>query len=165
MKSENENKNKQFNVPLGYFESFEERLLIELKFQKLFPNNNDGFLVPEHYFSHVEQAILDQNKPQGKLVRYNFKTILSSVAAIAAVLLVLFYVVNPIEKEMQFDSLSITSLESYFEEEDRIQDYFSAEELSTIQDNTSIFDDQSVSEDLIYEYVDQDIIQNTLVGQ
>ena len=66
---------------------------------------------------------------------------------------------------MQFDSLSITSLESYFEEEDRIQDYFSAEELSTIQDNTSIFDDQSVSEDLIYEYVDQDIIQNTLDGQ
>ena len=53
MKSENENKNKQFNVPLGYFESFEERLLIELKFQKLFPNNNDGFLVPEHLFAII----------------------------------------------------------------------------------------------------------------
>ena len=63
---------------------------------------------------------------------------------------------------MEFDSLSITSLESYFEDEDRLQDYFSSEELNTIQNNTSIFDDQVVTDDIIYEYVDQEIIQSSL---
>lgn len=165
MKSKNENNKQQFNIPLGYFESFENRMLTELKFQELFPNKNDGFSVPAQYFEKVEQVILNQNKPKGKLVEYNFKTIAATVAAIAAVLLVLFNVVNPIEKEMQFDSLSITSLENYFEEEERVQDYLSAEELSTIENSTSIFDNETVSEELIYEYVDQDIVQSSLLDQ
>ncbi|MEH6656593.1 hypothetical protein [Leeuwenhoekiella marinoflava] len=162
MKSDKENKNNQFNVPQGYFESFDERLMTELKFQQLFPEKSDGFTVPENYFDQVEKTIIELSKPQGKLVNYNFKTITGTAAAIAAVLLVLFSVVNPIDKEMEFDSLSITSLESYFEDEDRLQDYFSSEELNTIQNNTSIFDDQVVTDDIIYEYVDQEIIQSSL---
>lgn len=165
MKSDKENKNQQFNVPQGYFESFDERLMTELKFQQLFPNKSDGFTVPQDYFEQVESTIIDQNKPQGKLIHYNFKTVIGTAAAIAAVLLMLLYVINPIDKEMEFDSLSITSLESYFEDEDRLQDYFSNEELSFIEDNTSIFDDQVVTEDVLYEYVDQDIIQNSLNDQ
>lgn len=163
MKSEKEY--KQFDVPQGYFESFDERLMIELKFQQLFPKKSDGFTVPENYFDQVEKTIIQLNKPQGKLVNYNFKTVIGSIAAIAAVLLVLFYVVNPIDKEMEFDSLSITSLENFFEDEERLQDYFSAEELSTIENNTSIFDDQVVTDEIIYEYVDQDIIQSSLADQ
>ena len=74
MKSKKENNKQQFNIPLGYFESFENRLLTELKFQELFPNKNDGFSVPAQYFEKVEQVILNQNKPKGKLVEYNFKS-------------------------------------------------------------------------------------------
>ncbi|MFI8380363.1 hypothetical protein [Leeuwenhoekiella sp. NPDC079379] len=159
MKSNNTNK-EQFNIPSDYFKSFDDRLFTELKFQQLFPIKINPFTVPNGYFEAVETSIIDKNKPQGKLINYDFQTFAKAFVALAAVVALIFYVINPINTSEDFDSLSVSSIESYLVDQDQLPYYFSEEELTNIEDNTSIFDSQIENEEVIYDYVDQDIIAN-----
>ena len=162
MMSDKNQNNDQFNIPEGYFASFEERLYTELKFQELYPVKVNPFRVPAGYFEEVETRINNQNKPKGKLIKYDFKTVTKVVITIAAAVALLFYVVKPFDTSVDFDSLSISSIENYLIDQDQLPYYFSDEDLTTIEDNTSIFDEQYVSEEVIYDYVDQDIIQGSM---
>ncbi|RXG23687.1 hypothetical protein [Leeuwenhoekiella aequorea] len=160
MEIDNNNK-EQFNIPSDYFKSFDDRLFTELKFQELFPNKVDVFTVPENYFEDVSLKIIEQNKPQGKLISYDFKMFAKAFVALAAVVVLLFYVINPVGTPEDFDSLSVSSIESYLIDQDQLPYYFSDEDLSNIEDNTSIFDQQLDSEEVIYDYIDQDIIETS----
>ena len=148
MESDNNNK-EQFNIPSDYFKSFDDRLFTELKFQELFPNKVDVFTVPENYFEDVTLKIIEQNKPQGKLISYDFKTFAKAFVALAAVVVLLFYVINPVGTPEDLI------------DQDQLPYYFSDEDLSNIEDNTSIFDQQLDSEEVIYDYIDQDIIETS----
>ena len=159
----NKRHNKEaFQTPQNYFEEFEQRLNAELKFQQVFPTKRDGFTVPEGYFEDLEQRLLTSTVSPSKVVHFNFKAFTAAVATIAAVLALLFYTVDPVNYNSDFDSLSLSNLENYLNDQDRFQDYLSYEELTTIEANTSIFDDQTLDDEVIYEYVDPDIIASSL---
>ena len=161
MKSDKNNTNEHFNIPEDYFASFENRLYTELKFQELYPIKVNAFSVPDAYFEKVQTAIISKNTPQGKLINYDFKTLTKAFVALAALIALVFYVVNPIDNSIDFESISVSSIENYLIDENQLPYYFSDEELTTIEDNTSIFDEQFVNEDVIYEYVDQEIIKGS----
>ena len=74
----------------------------------------------------------------------------------------LFYAVKPNANDAGFEGLSLSNLENYLIEQDRIQDFFSVEELNTIEANTSFFDEDHLSDEVILEYVDQDVIEYAL---
>ncbi|WP_028375009.1 hypothetical protein [Leeuwenhoekiella sp. MAR_2009_132] len=160
MKSKSKH-NEQFKVPDEYFKSFDDRLFTELKFQQLFPIKVNPYTVPQGYFEAVESTIINKNKPQGKLINYDFQTVTKAFVALAAVVALIFYVINPITTNEDFDSLSVSSIESYLIDQDQLPYYFSDEELTNIEDNTSIFDTQIENDEVIYDYVDQDIIANS----
>ena len=162
MKTNKKNNEEAFQIPQNYFEDFEQRLQAELKFQQLFPTKGDGFTVPNGYFEEVELRLIKNAVTPSRVINHNFKAFTAAVVTIAAVIALLFYVVNPVNTNSDFDGLSLTNLENYLDDQDRLQDYSSYEELTSIEANTSFFDDQTLSDDVIYEYVDQDIIANSL---
>ncbi len=154
--------NDKLQVPENYFEEFENRLYAELEFQKLFPVKLDGFIVPEGYFENLDAEIRKRVLAQPKVIQLNYRKIATTAVSIAAALALLFYVIKPTPETQDFEGLSISNLESYLLEQERIQDLFSDEELNTIEANTSFFDEDQISEELIYEYVDQDVIEYAL---
>ena len=162
MKINKKHKEKVFQTPQNYFEDFEKRLHTELKFQELFPVKGDGFTVPDGYFEEVELRLIKNTAATSKVIKPNFKAFAAAVTTIAAVFALLFYAIKPNNYSTDFDSISLSNLENYLYDQDRFQDYLSYEELTHIEENTSIFDDETLSDDLIYDYVDQDIITNSL---
>ncbi|MAW94655.1 MULTISPECIES: hypothetical protein [unclassified Leeuwenhoekiella] len=153
---------KDFKLPENYFEQFEKRLFTELKFQELYPDNKDGFSVPDGYFDKVETLILAKTTKEPRVITLNYRRFAAAVATIAALFALLFYAVKPNANDAGFEGLSLSNLENYLIEQDRIQDFFSVEELNTIEANTSFFDEDHLSDEVILEYVDQDVIEYAL---
>ncbi|WP_442845939.1 hypothetical protein [Leeuwenhoekiella sp. H156] len=151
-----------FKLPENYFEQFEDRLYTELKFRELYPDNQDGFTVPDGYFDQVETSILAKTTREPKVISLNYRKFAAAVATIAALFALLFYAEKPNANDAGFEGLSLSSLENYLVEQDRIQDFFSDEELNSIEANTSFFDDDHLSDEVILEYVDQDVIEYAL---
>lgn len=162
MNYDNKHTPKDFKLPENYFEQFEDRLYTELKFQKLFPNNKDGFLVPDGYFEQVETTILNTNRKQTPVIDLNYRKFAAAVISIAALFAVLFYAVRPTTDNASFEGLSLSNLENYLVEQDRIQDFFSAEELSTIEANSIFLDEEAISDDDLLDYIDSDVVEYEL---
>ncbi|RRQ48198.1 hypothetical protein DZC72_10765 [Maribacter algicola] len=119
MKSKNTDKNS-FNIPKGYFNSFEDKLKDRIFKEDSGIPKNDGFSVPESYFEQLQAqltAIIEQEKSSPKVIPlYSYKKFLAIAAAIAALLVLAVGINWNNDDTLSFTDLANSEIEAYFED-------------------------------------------------
>lgn len=118
----NLDKKNSFKTPVGYFEGFTERLLNKITDteaaakQTIIPKE-EGFVVPEAYFDDLHENIKQKlAKKEAKVVQmWPIRKYYLVAASVAAVALVLFGINWNTSKEVSFEDLANTDIETYFE--------------------------------------------------
>jgi hypothetical protein len=122
MKDKELHKNKGgFKVPENYFENFEARLSEKLTTE--FPEK-DGFKVPENYFENLTDKVMDNIEEDNTSDSTPVRTLSSGKSyyqigyAIAAgfALLILLNILPKSEKNINWNDVASTEIESYIEE-------------------------------------------------
>ncbi|WP_026449708.1 hypothetical protein [Aequorivita capsosiphonis] len=127
----------KFNVPEGYFKTFEEQLFSKISEEK-FPKTN-GFTVPPAYFENIEERVLktvESSEQSKKVIPLFPKKYFGYAAAIAACFLIGFSLYTNTQNDQNLDSLQWSSIDSYIEGGNLNLDLY---------DLTSIIDDSDIS--------------------
>lgn len=145
-----------FKTPDGYFNSFEEKLLLELKLKEKV--NTPGFNVPENYFADFKVSTSIDNKPKSEpkvisLFR-NQKWLIA--ASIAAIFIVLVSMPTGQNNSLGFASLDSDSIESYLLTND-----FDSAELNNLITNPSDFE-TSILEETLNDVPLEDYLYNNM---
>ena len=108
--------NSGLKAPKDYFDNLEDRLMSEIKLNET--ASVSGFKAPDGYFDTLESRILNKvsEKETTKVIPlFNRKNILY-ISSIAAAVLLLFNL-SIFEKETNWDSLDIETVENYILDE------------------------------------------------
>lgn len=157
-------KKEGYQVPSGYFDDFEKNLKEEILLQKILKKDQGGFTTPDGYFDNLDTQINARLNQKNKIFTLEKSIAIGIVMSIAALLVVALLVIIPGRRISNFDDLTFTSMEEYLSE-DGIQDYISNQDLNEIEASTSFIDKSSVSDDLIFEYLDNTIIEDDITDQ
>ncbi|WP_416443149.1 hypothetical protein ACH3O9_00120 [Leeuwenhoekiella sp. A16] len=157
-------KKEGYQVPSGYFDDFEKNLKEEILLQTILKKDQGGFTIPDGYFDNLDTQINARLKPKNKIFTLEKSIAIGIVMSIAALLVVALLVIIPGRRISNFDDLTFTSMEEYLSE-DGIQDYISNQDLNEIEASSSFIDKSSVSDDLIFEYLDNTIIEDDITDQ
>ncbi len=152
-----------FKVPDAYFDTFASHLKDRQQLQALNGSKNEGFQIPSDYFKTIELRIKEHTKTSKVITLWwsDPRAITASLTAIAAVLVLLLLLWNPTTPQTNFESISSTSLNDYFEERD-IQEFLTYEELAKIEENTSIFESISLTDEVIFDMIDNQVLNDDL---
>lgn len=135
-------KNTGFKTPDDYFNSFEDKLMQQLRASEgLEDVNTPGFTVPKTYFDTVENDILNKlNNKSTPVIQLTSRRPLYYIAGIAASLLLLLAIfINKTNEEVTTEMV-----ESYFENSD-LDSYELAEllvETNILEDDFTITESQ-----------------------
>ena len=157
-------KKEGYQVPSGYFDDFEKNLKEEILLQTILKKDQGGFTTPDGYFDNLDTQIKARLNQKNKIFTLEKSIAIGIVMSIAALLVVALLVIIPGRRISNFDDLTFTSMEEYLSE-DGIQDYISNQDLNEIEASTSFIDKSSVSDDLIFEYLDNTIIEDDITDQ
>ncbi|MEC3908348.1 hypothetical protein VOI54_15060 [Tamlana sp. 2201CG12-4] len=149
----NDIKSTGFNLPDGYLESFDDKLLNKLEGKTQLESINSGFKTPEGYFKTVEETIINKvsiNQKTKVISLVNKKTVIY-ISSIAAAVLLLFNL-SIFEKQPSFNNLDTESVENYLIDEN-MSSYEIASLLTDEQLNDEDFIEHSLEEENIEEYL------------
>ncbi|HEA30615.1 MAG TPA: hypothetical protein ENH91_11570 [Leeuwenhoekiella sp.] len=151
-----------FKVPETYFDTFEEHLKENLRLVDMAAHKEDGFSVPQGYFESLDTRI--KNKKVMILWPLNKRFITGALAAAAAALILVLFLWNPAPQENTFENLSASTLHDYLADEG-IQEFMTEDDLTKIEDNNSIFQSFTMSDDLLFEMIDDQVLEDELVPE
>jgi len=105
--------NTGLNVPDGYFDNFEDRMMLKVMEESL-PKSN-GFKVPKGYFEqfNVAPEFTSEPTPQPAVISIFRKKTLLYVSGVAASLLLIISLINTKDDNLSMDSLSADTVEAY----------------------------------------------------
>lgn len=160
--------NHGFKVPETYFLDFEARLLDKLEEEKL--PKATGFKTPEGYFEALEESVikrLDLPEKKGKVIPLFSRKVWGYTASIAAcaALVFFFFNINKTQPD-NFDTVQFSAISNYIEGENlgldisEIESLLNEDEINTIQ-----FEYDVVSEDVMEEYLLDNLDVSTLLNQ
>lgn len=146
-------KSPGFNLPDGYFESFDEKVLGKLDQESSLKNRSTGFKIPKDYFNTFENNIVNEISEQNntKVISIFNKKNITYVASIAAAVLLLFNL-SVFDNTPSFDNLQIESVEDYLIDEN-VSSYEIASLLSEEDINENITIDLEFDEENIEAYL------------
>jgi len=131
----------RFSVPKGYFNSFKERIDIEVKLDQLLEGSKEtGFKVPENYFlKNPERYTPPITKPVKVISLFNNKWIWAATSVAAIVLLIVM--IMPIGGGLDPIVITDAEMENYLLDESAydIAELLEDEELEDL--STELFDD------------------------
>tara|TARA_R110000787_G_scaffold86285_7_gene184045 strand:- start:631 stop:1128 length:498 start_codon:yes stop_codon:yes gene_type:complete len=156
---------EDFVIPNDYFQEFENRLFNKMNIELL--TKDSGFKVPEGYFNEVDEKIIHQvKKPINKTKIISIvsrKTILYA-ATIAAVVVLIFSIVNNKNEIPTFDEVEFSSIKSYIEEGNIEIDNSDLSLLFTEEDlSTMILEENYISEKILNEYLLENINDTSIL--
>lgn len=128
----NKNIPSGFKVPKGYFDSFEDKLMEQLKSESTFEVSEPGFKVPENYLDSIENSVFEKlnEKKETPVISIFRSKKLYFISGIAASLLLLFAVF--INSSNTTEELSFEMVENYFINSD-LDTYELAELLTDVE--------------------------------
>jgi hypothetical protein len=152
-----------FKVPEAYFDTFASHLKDEQQLRALDGLKKEGFRVPPNYFETVDVRIREHKKTAKVIPLWwsDSRALTASLSAVAAALVLLLLLWNPSSPQTNFTNISSTALNDYFEEQD-IQEFLTYEELEKIEENTSIFESISLTDEVIFEMIDNQVLNDDL---
>jgi len=115
-------KKNPFKTPDNYFEKFEEELLDDLYLDHTTDSSvKSGHKVPEGYFDSLEDKILEKVKLQEKEPKvisiFSRKRVLISISIAASIVLGVTLFSKFSESTLDFDSVELSEIETYIENE------------------------------------------------
>ncbi|MCL5129512.1 hypothetical protein [Algibacter sp. L4_22] len=108
--------NSGLKAPKDYFDNLEDRFMAKIKLNEV--ARDSGFKAPEGYFDSLENSILNkvsEQKTTKVIPLFNRKNLLY-ISSIAAAVLLLFNL-SIFEKQTNWDSLDIDTVENYILDE------------------------------------------------
>ncbi|RSK39318.1 hypothetical protein [Mangrovimonas spongiae] len=112
-----------FSTPENYFDSFDAKLLQQLKEEKALHQVKDpGFKVPDYYFNEVDGLIIKSVSKKPKVITMPLLKKTLYTTGIAASLLLAFSLFFN-KNNISFDDVETTSLETYIESDFELQDF------------------------------------------
>lgn len=160
------NKKNSFNIPEGYFDNFNDRLMDRIKeeeagkVESLIPKN-DGFSVPDGYFNKVTPAVL--SKTIGKETKViplrSNRNLYYAVASVAAIFILIFsFTWNSDSESISFEDLASAEIEAYFDNNTHGMTSYEIATIIPIED-VSLGDvlEDVLEDDNILEYLDENV--------
>lgn len=151
------NKNTGFSAPKNYFSDAEDRFCSFITEDKL--SNDTGFTIPENYFEELEVSVLNKIfvKKEVKVISLKNRLLkyipISTAAAVALFLSINYF--NPFsEKEVSFDTIAQSEIESWIiENSNELSDEDFVALLNSEITNENDFALTDISNDDIEEYL------------
>lgn len=156
-----ENKNRGMNTPEGYFDNFEDRMLIRVM-EEDFPDKA-GFAVPDTYFTEAEDRILaatSNTENTGVVSIFRKRTLLYAASIAACAVLVVTIFSKSSANEISADDLSVEAVEAYINNSGAAIDAYDVmamldeETLEAITIPSEILSEENL-EDYIIENIDE----------
>ncbi|QED37259.1 hypothetical protein FK178_05825 [Antarcticibacterium arcticum] len=155
-----------FSLPENYFRDFEARLMEELNEPQVSGNaykGDPGFKVPENYFEGFEGKVLEklnEERTVTKVIPLYRRKKFYYAAAVAAVFTGLFSTLlfNPPGNDINIDSLELSAIENYLDDE-----YlnFDKKEISVFMTDYSYtldnFSTSRLSDEAVLEYISENV--------
>ena len=161
-----------YKTPDKYFSNFEESVLHQLSDVKnnINTQKQTGFVAPESYFDNLESEILNKiTATEPKVINLFSKKQFLYVASIAAILILSFFILNPINSNLPtFDDIEYAAFEEYLNTEDLDISALELAELYEVDSNDLnnisflSFDDENILEYLSDETTSDDYYDNEL---
>lgn len=161
-----------FSLPENYFRDFEARLMDNLNEPEVSGNaylGDSGFKVPENYFDEFEGKLFEKLTAKStdiKVIPLYRRKKFYYAAAVAAVFTGLFSTLlfNPPGNEMSIDTLELSAIENYLDDE-----YlnFDKKEISVLMTDYSYTIDNistsKLSDEAVLEYISENIEDQNLL--
>ncbi len=153
----NKQDNSGFKVPVGYFDSFTQRLQEKLAEKEADMPKDDGFTLPDGYFESLHEQLLQRMNPEkGRVIQLRpYKKYFLAAAAIAAI--VVLFVMLPGEDLPQpsFADLAGTDIANYMENSELDFTYEEIAQLFPVEDlEMSDMMQSQLNEENIINYLD-----------
>ena len=152
------------NVPNGYFENFEDRMMSRVMEDSL-PKSN-GFAVPKGYFDTLEGSVLSQisESRETKVIPLFGKRRLLYVAGIAASLLLIISLWGGRDDDLSLNDLSANQVEAYIDEGGIAVDSYDVLALLEEEDLSEItIPSEEISEENLENYLLENFDENSLL--
>lgn len=161
-----------FKAPKDYFESFEDNLFARLNMED---HSNDinkpeqpGFTMPENYLNDFENELfqkleLDNIPKKGKVISLFSRKQFYHAASIAAVLILVFFIINPFNKGgkqelLTFEAIEYDSFENYLNTGDIELNAYDLADLYDINDEElEELTETTIENNQLYEYLSDEI--------
>ncbi|MBT8263573.1 MAG: hypothetical protein KJO05_12170 [Bacteroidia bacterium] len=150
--------------PEGYFENFEDRMMLKVMEDSL-PKSN-GFKVPEDYFGQFEGRMIDaiSETDAPKVVSLFRKQAFWYAAAIAASLALIVSLYNGFGSELSIEDLSASAVEEYIDEGGMGIDSYDVIALLEEEDiNELTIPSDEISEESLENYLIENIDETSLL--
>lgn len=156
--------NTGMNTPKGYFENFEDRMMLRVMEENL-PESN-GLRVPNTYFDSLEERVVDRlavNK-EPKVIPLFSKRTLIYVSGIAASLILLISLWGKTD-ELSLDELSANEVEEYIENGGidlssyEVMALLAEDELSEISISSEVISDEALEAYLLENFDETSLIE------
>ncbi len=152
------------NTPEGYFENFEDRMMLRIMEENL-PESN-GLRVPNTYFDSLEDRVVDRLEvnTEPKVIPLFSKRTLIYVSGIAASLLLLISLWGR-SGEMSLDELSANEVEEYIENGGidlssyEVMALLAEDELSEINIPSEVISDEQLETYLLENFDETSLIE------
>lgn len=160
-----------FKVPENYFQDFEERMMLIIKEERCLEDSykgDSGFTVPQDYMNSLEDQILskvENKKPRGKLISLfnNPKNYYAAAVAAVFIGIISTLLFDPVSPEFSFDSIELTIMENYIDEGNIDLNYHEISNI-IIEGNYSLdFNTIGISDEEVFNYLDQSMENKTLL--
>ncbi len=174
MKRDNTHKPKTgFKTPKSYFDDFENKLLNNITASQkeksiLDSQLSSGFKTPNRYFTSLEDDLLNKINPsqqsKGKVISIFTKRNLLFASGIAAMITIIFSLSINTRKELDFEDINITDVQTYFEEGNF--ELNSTEIASLFDDDTyylETFDEELIDNETIYDYLSEEDLTDEII--
>ncbi len=153
-----------FAVPENYFDNFQERLFNRIEEEKL--PKSAGFSVPEGYFNTLEDRILSSSPLSGsraKVMPLFRRRNYGYAAAVAACLLLGYFIFNMGQVQLTTDTISLSALDRYIDEGNLnldlydIANYLDEGDITALNSETHQLS-QTALESYLWENTDEEIL-------
>lgn len=156
----NEKNTSGLNVPHGYFENFEDSVMLRVM-EDSFPKNT-GFKTPDGYFDGIEDRLTENviTREETKVISIFRNTRLLYVAGVAACVVLIVALFNGFGSELSIEDISVANIEEYINEGGMDIDSYDVfallndEEISELHINTELFSEESL-ENYLIENIDE----------
>lgn len=157
---ENEKHKAGLNVPEGYFESFEDRMMLKIMEDGL--PDSAGFKVPNGYFDSLEDRVMERvfDEEEPKVINLFRRRTLYYVAGVAACVVLVVSLFNNFGNELSMNDLSAASIENYINDGGMDIDSYDVmalldeDELSEIKIPSEVLSEENL-EDYLIENIDE----------
>lgn len=153
----NKQDNSGFKVPVGYFDSFSQRLQAKLAQKEADLPQDDGFSVPDGYFEGLHGQLLQKIKPEeGRVIQlHHYKKYFMAAAAVAAIAVLFVMLPGEDLPQPSFSDLAGTDIANYMESSELDFTYEEIAQLFPVEDlEMSDMMQSQLNEENIMNYLD-----------